>query len=255
MTPPAGSPPGHSPTRTGSPRGPGRKPIPRGDQTCGGSGPAESPPAPSSDRGGDVGGRGWEPIPTSGRGLGGPGPADPFSLFQWLEGVVRCLDNARLPAHPPVQSAAWFSPGEACRQAVIRRLGEARRTADICVFTISDDPVSAAVLAAHRRGVALRVITDDTKVGDRGSDIGAMQAAGIPVVIDDPEAHMHHKFALFDGLWLITGSYNWTRQAALTNDENLVETNDPALLREFAGTFERLWARYGPPPSPARTPG
>ncbi len=39
--------------------------------------------------------------------------------------------------------------------------------------------------------------------------------------------HMHHKFALFDGGRLLTGSYNWTRGAAETNYENVIDTTDP----------------------------
>ncbi|MCB1610410.1 MAG: hypothetical protein KDI60_01280, partial [Xanthomonadales bacterium] len=55
--------------------------------------------------------------------------------------------------------------------------------------------------------------------------------------------HMHHKFALFDGRWLLNGSFNWTRSASRANDENLVVTNDPKQLRLFGAQFEGLWER------------
>ncbi len=45
----------------------------------------------------------------------------------------------------------------------MRLLAKASRTADICVFTITDDRVSDAILDAHRRAVAVRIITDDAK--------------------------------------------------------------------------------------------
>jgi hypothetical protein len=41
----------------------------------------------------------------------------------------------------------------------------------------------------------------------------ASAAAGIPVEVDRIEAHMHHRFAIFDGARLISGSYNWTGSA------------------------------------------
>jgi phosphatidylserine/phosphatidylglycerophosphate/cardiolipin synthase-like enzyme len=97
------------------------------------------------------------------------------------------------------------------------------------------------VLAAHRRGVAVRLITDNDKVFDNGSDVIALQRAGVPVRVDQSAAHMHHKFALFDQRWLLNGSYNWTRSAATENEENLVLCNDPALLRQFAQAFDALW--------------
>jgi phosphatidylserine/phosphatidylglycerophosphate/cardiolipin synthase-like enzyme len=56
--------------------------------------------------------------------------------------------------------------------------------------------------------------------------------------------HMHHKFAVFDAARLLNGSYNWTRGAADTNYENLVDTADPRLVAAFAAEFERLWNRF-----------
>ena len=165
---------------------------------------------------------------------------DPQALVRWLEGVVRALDVSRSPggAH---RSQAWFSPGNDCVNAVVGQLRACRTRADICVFTVSDDRISDEVLAAHRRGVAVRVITDNDKAFDAGSDVRRLQAAGVPLVVDETDAHMHHKFALFDGRWLLNGSFNWTRSASEHNEENLVVSNDPELLRQFQLAFDSLW--------------
>ena len=169
--------------------------------------------------------------------------ADPeqLSLLKWLEGVVRAIDAGRSPDTVAVRSQAFFSPGTACLQAINQQLRAAKRSVDICVFTLSDDRITAEVLAAHRRGVSLRCISDNDKEFDLGSDIGQLRAAGIPVALDRTDAHMHHKFAIFDGMRLLNGSYNWTRSAASFNEENLVLSNDPALVRRFADEFDSLW--------------
>jgi cardiolipin hydrolase len=52
---------------------------------------------------------------------------------------------------------------------------------------------------------------------------------------------MHHKFALFDGKRLLTGSFNWTRSASEQNEENMIVTPDPVLVAAFQGRFEALW--------------
>ena len=101
------------------------------------------------------------------------------------------------------------------------------RQADLCVFTLSDDRITAEVLAAHARGVAVRIVTDNDKEFDAGSDIAQLRQAGIPVAVDRTDAHMHHKFALFDGTWLLNGSYNWTRSAAQVNDCLLYTSPSP----------------------------
>jgi phosphatidylserine/phosphatidylglycerophosphate/cardiolipin synthase-like enzyme len=54
---------------------------------------------------------------------------------------------------------------------------------------------------------------------------------------------MHHKFALFDRVRLITGSYNWTRGAAEGNEENLIDTADPELVAAFGRAFDALWEK------------
>jgi cardiolipin hydrolase len=167
---------------------------------------------------------------------GSNGPA----LLRWLEGVIRALDVARAPAHA-IRSYACFSPGEGCRNTITQHLREARRNADLCVFTLSDDRITREVLAAHRRGVAFRFITDNTKEFDAGSDIAMLRSAGVPIAVDRTDAHMHHKFAIFDGTWLLNGSYNWTRSACEHNEENLVASNDPALVGQFQRAFEQLW--------------
>lgn len=146
-------------------------------------------------------------------------------------------------------SLAFFSPGDACWHHIVQCLNAARKTADLCVFTITDDRISRAVLEAHRRGVKVRIISDADKAHDLGSDMKQFADEGIAVKLvrvvgaHDPgvSGHMHHKFAVFDGSRLVNGSYNWTRGAANVNHENLIDTAEPGLLRQFVAEFERLW--------------
>ncbi len=185
--------------------------------------------------------------------------ADADQVIGWLEDVLKVIcpvmpaaDAPRPVNGGPVEVA--FSPGEACLRLIAGRFAAARKSADVCVFTVTDDRICRAVLDAHRRGVKVRVIADREKTYDPGSDIHKFAEAGVPVKLDDaagpvgPGAgsggHMHHKFALFDGVRLLTGSYNWTRGAAESNYENVIDTGDPVLVAAFAGEFARLWARF-----------
>ena len=93
-------------------------------------------------------------------------------------------------------------------------LRSAKRTLDICVFTISDDYIAEVIRQKHQSGVRVRIITDDDTRSNQGSDIIELQRLGIPVKTDDSPSHMHHKFAILDGKVLINGSFNWTVQAS-----------------------------------------
>ncbi len=159
----------------------------------------------------------------------------------WLEDAVKLL-AAQSPSGPGAAVAeSHFSPAESCPRRIAGFIRGAKKTLDVCVFTITDDRISSAILDAHARGRRVRVITDDDKAGDRGSDVGRLAKAGIAVRVDRSSAHMHHKFALADGAALLTGSYNWTRSAARENEDNFVITGDRRFVGAFSRQFEKLW--------------
>ncbi|MCJ8165034.1 phospholipase D-like domain-containing protein [Pontibacter sp. E15-1] len=137
---------------------------------------------------------------------------------------------------------AYFSPGNDCLQAIQDNITATMRSIKICVFTISDDRITEALLRACHKGVQVQLLTDNKKLYDLGSDIRKLAAEGISVRIDRTHNHMHHKFAIFDQEALLTGSYNWTRSAANYNHENLLVTNQPDLVSAYLHTFEKLWA-------------
>jgi phosphatidylserine/phosphatidylglycerophosphate/cardiolipin synthase-like enzyme len=161
-------------------------------------------------------------------------------IVEWLEDVVKVLQPPSVECES-VMSEAWFSPHNDCPQRIRTLLGQARKSVDICVFTITDDRLTSAVLNAHGRGVTVRIITDNEKATDLGSDTDRLLEAGIAVRVDRSEYHMHHKFAVFDNSLLLNGSYNWTRGAAENNEENFIVTSDRRLVTSFIAAFEGLW--------------
>ena len=163
-------------------------------------------------------------------------------VLEWLEGVVRAVDGQRQREEVAVANA-YFSPGDQCRSQIISLCGASSRTIDVCVFTITDDRIKRALIGAHDRGLKLRIITDDEKVDDRGSDIYDIRRHGVEVAIDRGPEFMHHKFAIFDGKTLIDGSFNWTRGASEHNLENIIVTDEARLVGQFTREFEELWGK------------
>jgi cardiolipin hydrolase len=163
-------------------------------------------------------------------------------VLNWLEEVVKSLSKSEAIPPTTVESQAFFSPGIDCIGEVTRQIKSAQQSCDLCIFTITDDRITRVILDTHDRGVPVRVITDDDKSHDLGSDIDLLKRAGIPCKMDRSPFHMHHKFAIFDRKRLLTGSFNWTRSATDNNEENLIVTNDPKLANAFYQRFEKLWA-------------
>ncbi|WP_020410198.1 phospholipase D-like domain-containing protein [Hahella ganghwensis] len=169
-------------------------------------------------------------------------PAGAMEHLRWLERCVKLFD-ATFKARQST-SSAWFSPGEDCRRQIISHLNGARRHINICVFTISDNDIAEAIQKAHDRGVTVRIISDNDKRDDTGSDITMLQRHGVAVRVDNTPDHMHHKFCVVDGAFLINGSFNWTRSATTRNQENIVVTDDLSLINDFMERFELLWKEF-----------
>lgn len=93
------------------------------------------------------------------------------SALNWLERVVKLLTPLAPASAAGSTADVCFSPQHDCAARIVWLLDQAREAVDVCVFTITDDRISAAMVGAYRRGVKLRVITDDDKQRDPGSDI------------------------------------------------------------------------------------
>lgn len=164
--------------------------------------------------------------------------------LEWLRSAVQVIGES-MEASPDA-GKVYFSPGPDCLGAILHAINGTRRTLDICVFTVSDDRIREAILMRKVMGVKIRVLTDNEKLLDEGSDISAFDKTGIPVKVDRTANHMHHKFAIFDNSSVITGSYNWTRSAEAFNHENIVLEKSPSVVKTFTDTFEKLWKEMKP---------
>ena len=126
-------------------------------------------------------------------------------------------------------------------------LRSASRTLEVCVFCITCNEIADVLETAAKRGVMVRIISDDEMAKTSGSDVERLsKMQNIQCRHDgDTRSHMHHKFAIVDGAVLITGSFNWTRAAVITNRENVVIIqNAPQAVEMFRTEFNSLWAAF-----------
>ncbi len=166
------------------------------------------------------------------------GGSEAIRVLKWLERLIKSIQPQKDSG--AISSSAYFSPGTSCRGKIVDLIEQARQSVEICVFTISDDRITKAILAAHKRKVKVIVISDNDKANDRGSDIYYLKEEGVDVILDQTRYHMHHKFALFDRNILLNGSFNWTRSASDYNEENILVTGDKGLVKSFSTQFDQL---------------
>lgn len=120
-------------------------------------------------------------------------------------------------------------------------LKNATKSIDICVFAVSNKQISAEIIAAHKRGVVVRIIVSNC-ILINGKEINCFRKCGIELKCQkNVISYMHHKFCVIDCKWLLHGSMNWTRQATDGNWESILITDLPSLVSEFSNAFKYIW--------------
>jgi phosphatidylserine/phosphatidylglycerophosphate/cardiolipin synthase-like enzyme len=153
----------------------------------------------------------------------------------------------------PQYPADASSPHDALDETLAADIDRAQTSVDVAAYDLDLERVAEALIAAHERGVAVRLVTDTDNVDLR--QVRQLDRAGIPVVEDNRGAIMHNKFVVIDNQVVWTGSWNLTDNGTYRNDNNAVRIVVPALAQNYTAEFEEMFldGAFGPT-SPADTP-
>ena len=153
-------------------------------------------------------------------------------------GLARTAAGVREWAGGVPAVAAHFSPKGGCTAAVVTELTAARREILVMAYSFTGPEIAQALLAADKRGLAVRVLLDRSNEAEGYSALRSLGGVGVEVLIDSQHAIAHNKVMVIDGRTLITGSFNFTRQAENENAENLIVLKgQPALLAQYRANF------------------
>lgn len=148
--------------------------------------------------------------------------------------------------------STYFSPKRGAAKQVIGFIDRCTLRIDAAVYSQTHDGIRDALLRAAQRGVVVRFLTDADQAASQWSDDETLEQGGIAVRRDIQPGAMHNKFVLGDGQAVITGSFNWSKNADLRNAENFVIIRLKYAVADFQKEFDRLWALNEPtPPTPA----
>ena len=110
---------------------------------------------------------------------------------------------------------------------------------DLQAYSFTSTRIAKALVDAKERGVKVRCILDRVAAGEHYSGATYLHNHGIPTWLDGNHPIAHNKVIIIDGVTVLTGSFNFTRQAENSNAENLlVIDGKPKLARAYAENFE-----------------
>ncbi len=160
---------------------------------------------------------------------------------------------------PTSPARAWE---ESVNGLIGRSLYVATRQVDLALFVFSDQSLSNWLETLYQKGVQMRALIESGfafRTYSEGLDMlglsipdqkcrlevgnqpwkRAIATVGTPTL---PEGDLlHHKFAIIDGMRVITGSQNWSAAANHSNDENLLVIDNSTVATHFQREFEQLY--------------
>lgn len=156
--------------------------------------------------------------------------------------VVRQSDSAKAPSLSSQRISVAFSPDGGATQAVVDAIGEAQHSVRMGAYFFTSKPIAQALVAAHRRGVQVRVILDKSQATHSYSGATFLANNGIPTRIDRQHSIFHNKVVIIDGHSVVTGSFNFTKAAQNNNAENLIVLHHyPDIARQYAANWQLHW--------------
>jgi phosphatidylserine/phosphatidylglycerophosphate/cardiolipin synthase-like enzyme len=164
--------------------------------------------------------------------------------------VALVLTGCEPQASIPQGIQVYFSPKGGATEAVVNALDHATNAVLVQAYSFTSAPIAQALVNAHRRGVKVQVILDQSQRTEKYSEADFLRNNGIPTLIDARHAIAHNKIIVIDGYLVVTGSFNFTRAAEEHNAENLLVINDPIL----AGQYLTNWQAHAQHAEPFERP-
>ncbi len=130
--------------------------------------------------------------------------------------------------------------------SIVWLIDHTQNTIDAAMFEFNLEDVAQALIAAHNRGVQVRMVYDNEHTAD-DPQMQELIDAGIPATPDERSAFMHNKFIVFDHNIVWTGSLNFTVGGVYRNNNNAIAIISPELADNYTNEFEKMFnGTFGP---------
>lgn len=132
-----------------------------------------------------------------------------------------------------------------CDELLINNIKKAKKTIYGAIYTFTNKDIAEALIKKAKRRVEIKLKLDkeQAKFEYTVTLIKRMKDAGIEIQLIAMKTrgdHMHHKFAVIDEEIIVTGSFNWTRNAATDNNENIVSIKSKDIAKGFLSAWEKI---------------
>jgi len=132
---------------------------------------------------------------------------------------------------------------------IVRTVNNAQRSVYFLAFSFTQDDIGRAMIDKQKAGLTVGGVFETTGSQVPTSEYGKMKAAGLDVYTDGNPWVMHHKVIIIDDHLTVFGSFNFSDNAAKSNDENLLIVDNPDIAKAFKAEYDRVLALAKNPPA------
>lgn len=132
------------------------------------------------------------------------------------------------------------------QEQIIGILNTAKYSIRVAMYNFNDDRIFETICRKAEQGVEVEILLDSKSEQNeiilQSSHILAKTGGSVFLYynINGNFSIMHNKFCLVDDRILLTGSYNWTNNAANHSNENIVVIEDFLVAFEYTKKFNQL---------------
>lgn len=135
--------------------------------------------------------------------------------------------------------SVYFSPKGGTSQATLDEIKKAKKSIKFMTFSLTDKEVLDTLIAKNKEGVHIEGIFDGCMIS-KYSLYYTLLKKEILVYIDGNQALLHNKVFIIDDSTIITGSYNFSKNAENNNNENTLIIKSPRLAVSYNEEFKKL---------------
>ena len=169
----------------------------------------------------------------------------PFVTVKYKFGRGHVGDSWHVYFNEPDASVDRSDYADGIDTPLASAIDAAERSLDIATFELNNRLIYEAILAAQRRGVAVRIVTDDRHGLEDDSDTSLrdLKAAGVAIVADNRSGLMHNKFTIVDARAVWTGSWNYTFNGTYRNNNNVLVLESAGVAAAYKTEFDEMFER------------
>lgn len=135
----------------------------------------------------------------------------------------------------------YFSPENDTISPILQEINSAAKSIQFMAFSFTHDSIGNAMRGQFQNGILVDGIFEEKQVNNMGSEYESLVNNGIRVIVDQSEGTMHHKVIIIDEERVITGSYNFSKNAEKRNSENLlIIKGNKKLAQAYLNEYNRV---------------